>query len=298
MRLRRALIETADRSVGRNVLATASTWYARRGTDLDIELIYDGAWVHRIGSTYLPVSDRFEYRRDWDGALETMLDPISENWFFAYEPREGDVVVDIGAGDGLDSLVFSRAVGASGRVLAVEAHPATYRLLEQTCRLNDLPNVTPLQRAVMDRVGTVTMLEEGSHRDFFSIVGSANGSAGQVEVPGATLDDICRAEGLERVDFLKMNIEGAERYALEGADDILARTEHVCIACHDFLSERDSQLATKTFVVELLRGAGFEVILRDEHPLPWVRDHVHGVRRGSRSRPDLLGSRQRADARV
>jgi len=281
MRLRHALIEAADRPVGRTVLATASTWYARRGTDLDVELMYDGAWVHRIGSTFIPVSSRFEYRRDWDGALETMLDPIRENWFFAYEPEEGDVVVDVGAGDGLDTLVFSREVGASGRVLAIEAHPTTYRLLEQTCRLNQLGNVTHLQRAVMDRTGSVTMVEEGSHRDFFSVVASANGSAGRVDVPGGTLDSICRDEGVERVDLLKMNIEGAERYALTGATDILARTEHVCIACHDFLSEQEPELATKAFVVEFLRDAGFELILRDEHPQPWVRDHVHGVRRQS-----------------
>ena len=280
MRVRRALIEAADRPVGRTVLAKASTWHARRGTALDVELLYDRAWVHRIGSTYIPVSTRFEYRRDWDGAIDTMLGPIGENWFFVYEPREGDVVVDVGAGDGLDSLVFSRAVGPSGRVLAIEAHPATYRLLEQTCRLNGLENVTPLQRAVMDRPGAVTMVEEGSHRDFFSVVGGGNGgSADRVEVPAATLDSLCGAEGLERVAFLKMNIEGAERYALQGAEDVLARTDHVCIACHDFLSEREPELATKAFAVEFLAGHGFEVVRRDDHELPWVRDHVHGLRR-------------------
>jgi FkbM family methyltransferase len=278
MRLRRALIDTADRSFGRTILATLATSYARRGTDLDVEIYHDRAWIHRIGTTHIPVSDRFEYRRDWDSVLGSTFDPIEENWFFRYRPRAGDTILDIGAGDGLDSLVFSRAVGPSGKVLAVEAHPATFVLLEQTCRLNGLENVTPSHRAVMDRPGSVAIAEEGSHRDFFSVVG-ADGSSATKTVAGSTLDDLCREHGLARVDFLKMNIEGAERYALQGARGLLERTPHVCIACHDFLADGNPELATKSFVIDLLEHHGFEVTVRDEHPLPWVRDHVHGSKK-------------------
>lgn len=278
MRGRRTLIDVADRSVGRRALASMSTRYARRGTDLDVEILYDRAWVHRIDSTYVPVSDRFEYRREWDSALATIFDPIQENWLFLYEPRQGDTVVDIGAGDGLDSFVFSRAVGPSGRVLAVEAHPATFVLLEQTCRLNGLSNVVPVQCAVMDEPGSVTMAEVGSHRDFYTVLGGTNGAARTEDVPAKTLDDLCREHDIERIDFLKMNIEGAERLAVQGAEDILERTHYVCVACHDFISEGDPSLATKAFIVDFLREHGFELTVRDDHPHPWVRDHVHGVR--------------------
>jgi FkbM family methyltransferase len=279
MRLRRALIDTADRSFGRKILATLATSYARRGTDLDVEIYYDRAWIHRVGSTHIPVSDRFEYRRDWDSLLSSTFDPIEENWFFRYRPRPGDTIVDVGAGDGLDSMVFSRAVGPLGKVLAVEAHPATFVLLEQTCRLNGLENVTPCHRAVMDRPGSVAIAEEGSHRDFFSVVGAGESSAETKTVAGVTLDDLCREHELSRVDFLKMNIEGAERYALQGARELLSRTPHVCIACHDFLAEGNPDLATKSFVVDFLAEHGFDVTLRDDHELPWVRDHVHGSKR-------------------
>jgi FkbM family methyltransferase len=278
MQPRRALIDTADRSFGRKILARLATRYARRGTDLDVEIYYDRAWIHRIGSTHIPVSDRFEYRREWDSVLSSTFDPIEENWFFRYRPAAGHTIVDVGAGDGLDSMVFSRAVGPTGKVLAVEAHPATFVLLEQTCRLNGLQNVTPTHLAVMDRPGSVAIAEEGSHRDFFSVVGAAESSAETKIVTGVTLDDLCHEHELSRVDFLKMNIEGAERYALQGGRELLGRTSHVCIACHDFLADGNPELATKSFVVDLLEGYGFDVTLRDEHPLPWVRDHVHGSR--------------------
>lgn len=278
MRLRRALIDALDRSFGRKILATLSTSFARRSTALDVAIYYDRAWVHRIGSVHLPVSDRFKYRRDWDSALESTFDPIEANWFFRYRPRAGDTIVDVGAGDGLDSMVFAKAVGPSGKVLAVEAHPATFVLLEQTCRLNGLANVTARQCAVMDRGGTVPIAEEGSHRDTYSVIGGTQSTARTKDVPATTLDDLCREHGLSRIDFLKMNIEGAERYALPGAREVLARTRYVCIACHDFIADGNPELATKSFVIGFLEDNGFEVIVRDGHPLPWVGDHVHGVR--------------------
>jgi FkbM family methyltransferase len=279
MSLRRKLIEATDRSVGRSVLASAATWHARRGTDLDVQIFYDGAWVHRIGTTYIPVSDRFAYRRDWDSALASIPDPAGHHWFHVYRPAPGDTIVDVGAGDGLDCVVFSRAVGESGRVLAIEAHPATSVLLEQACRLNGLGNVTPVRCAVSDRAGTVTMVEAGANRDLYSFFGD-HGSERVTDVPAASLDALCAEHDVGTVDFLKMNIEGAERYALGGAADVLRRTRHVCIACHDFLAERDPRLATKALVVELLHDHGFDVVLREQHALPWIRDHVHGIRRG------------------
>jgi FkbM family methyltransferase len=281
MSLRRTLIEATDRSIGRSALATLSTWQARRATGLDVEILYDNAWIHRVEGTYLPVSDRFEYRRDWDSLLAETFDPIRESWFHVYRPKAGDVIVDIGAGDGLDSYVFSQEVGPDGRVLAVEAHPATFVLLEQMIRLNELGNVTAVQAAAMDKPGTITMVEEGAHRDTYSIFGSGGATAPTVDVPGATLDDLCREHGLERVDFLKMNIEGAERFALQGGADVLTRTDYVCVACHDFMAERDEALATKGFATKFLEEHGFDVVRRDDHPLPWVRDHVHGVRRAA-----------------
>jgi FkbM family methyltransferase len=280
MRLKRKLIRVADRPGGRGALATLATRQARRGTDLDVEVLHDRAWIHRIESTYIPVSDRFETRRDWDSAIATIFEPIEDYWFFLYRPGPGDTVIDVGAGDGLDALTFARAVGATGRVLAVEAHPDTFVLLEQTCRLNELDNVIPVQAAVMDHPGSVTIAEEGS-RDTFSVVSRGNGGVVTRSVPGDTLDALCEQNGIEAVDFLKMNIEGAERYALAGAEQTLARTRHVCIACHDFLADRDADLATKAFAVEFLAERGFEVVRRDDHALPWVRDHVHGVRPSS-----------------
>jgi FkbM family methyltransferase len=284
VRLRRALIHAADRSIGRRVLASLATGYARRQSGADVEVLYDRAWVHRIDSIYMPVSDRFEYRRDWDTAVDAIFASVEDSWFFHHRPGAGDTIVDVGAGDGLDCLAFSRAVGDAGTVLAIEAHPTTFGLLEETCRLNGIANVVPVKCAVMDRGGSMTMAEGGGHRDQYSIASAGSGSERTVEVPATTLDELCAEQGIGEIDLLKMNIEGAEPFALDGARETLARTAHVSVACHDFMSDRDSKLATKGLVAEMLRQSGFEVATRNDHPLPWVRDHVHAVQ-ADRSAP-------------
>ena len=93
------------------------------------------------------------------------------------------------------------------------------------------------------------------------------------------LDGIAAELGVERVDLLKLNIEGAERDALAGMPDLIERTRHVCISCHDFLADRggSDELRTKAFVRQFLLERGFTLTNRDNAPDPWTRDYVYGV---------------------
>jgi hypothetical protein len=76
-----------------------------------------------------------------------------------------------------------------------------------------------------------------------------------------------------------MNIEGAERQAIQGIGAVLANTQHVCISCHDFLADDGGpeDLRTKAFVRDFLIERGFRVIPRDDAPDPWTRDYVYAV---------------------
>ena len=94
-----------------------------------------------------------------------------------------------------------------------------------------------------------------------------------------TLDAICRAEDLEEVDFLKMNIEGAERFALLGAESIIQRTKSICVACHDFRADygEGEEFRTREFVKQFLIEHGFKVTTRQDDPRDYVRDHLFGL---------------------
>jgi FkbM family methyltransferase len=159
----------------------------------------------------------------------------------------------------------------------VEANPVSFELLERFCALNGLTNVRRLQFAVTDRPGTVH-IETGEQWALQSILSGAGATT--VPVPGITVDGLCEMLSLARVDFLKMNIEGAERPALDGMQRTVERLRYASIACHDFRAEKGDgeQFRTVGAVAEFLRRNGMTVVRRDDDPRPWARDHLHAYR--------------------
>jgi hypothetical protein len=75
-----------------------------------------------------------------------------------------------------------------------------------------------------------------------------------------------------------MNIEGAEVDALRGMPKTLAKVEHACIACHDFLADENPRVRTRQTCQRILREAGFQVFETPPDSPPWQRDHLHAVR--------------------
>ena len=51
---------------------------------------------------------------------------VLDTWYAFDQPMEGNTIIDVGAGIGEDAVVFSKLVGLSGRVVAIEAHPGTF----------------------------------------------------------------------------------------------------------------------------------------------------------------------------
>jgi FkbM family methyltransferase len=206
-----------------------------------------------------------------------------EMFLYEYTPRAGDVVFDIGAGIGAETLLFSRLVGHSGSVVSAEAHPRTYKRLVDLCNVNGLANVTPLQVAVWDTDGVVLISDLEHHLQNTVFERGEHG----IEVPARRIDTIAAELGITTIDLLKMNIEGAERLAIQGMGVLLTNTRHVCISCHDFLADDggSEELRTKAFVRAFLGEAGFQVTTRDDAPDPWTRDYVYAVNSRAASRP-------------
>jgi FkbM family methyltransferase len=282
---KRSLVRILDRPGGRLLLGKIVTRFARRATGDDIQIDYvAGLWTHRVGPHFFPDGPRFNYSPphfvSWKGELGRYVSDTKDFWLQHYLPQEGDVVIDVGAGRGEDTLTFSRAVGETGRVIAVEAHPLSFKILTHFCRLNQLSNVTLLQLALMDKQGTVRIAEsESSWME--NAIERDEGSLG-IPVRSTTLNDVCEQEGLKNIAFLKMNIEGAERYALLGAEPVIQNIRQICVACHDFRFERGEgqQFRTRAFVEQFLTGHGFTLASRPNDPRNYVRDHVFGLRLG------------------
>jgi FkbM family methyltransferase len=213
----------------------------------------------------------------WDQQIDQYVADTREYWLQHYSPQEGDVIVDVGAGRGEDTLMFSRAVGETGRVIAIEAHPLSFAILKNFCQLNRLANVRPLHLALADKPGTVRIAEsESSWMENAIAVDDGTG----ILVRACTLNEVYQQEGLRKIHFLKMNIEGAERCALPGMESVMPHIDHICVACHDFRSDlgHGKQFRTRAFVERFLTDHGFTLASRPDDPRDYVRDHIFGLR--------------------
>jgi FkbM family methyltransferase len=146
-----------------------------------------------------------------------------------------------------------------------------FRCLREVCHLNRLSNVTPVHAAVAASNHDVQISDTSNYLANTTVTEEG------VQVPGRTLDSIVASLGIEPIDLLNMNIEGAERAALEEMLPTIRITRQVAISCHDFLADwgRGEMMRTKSMVVDFLRQQGFEVMLRDD-PRVWLRDTVYG----------------------
>jgi len=257
-----------DRKSFRSVLLPVISHLAKAQGHGVRRIFYDdGIWMHETSSGY------FAYHQPYVRLDLPKMDTAARTHFFwGYKPQAGDVVMDVGAGVGEETLTFSRAVGPSGRVICIEAHPRTYRCLEKLVQYNRLENVTALHLAATEPSCALATIEDSKE-----YLGNRLNAARGFSVPATTLDEVCEKLGLGRIDFLKMNIEGAERFAIRGMAETLRRTATVCVSCHDFLAElaADDDLRTKATVQRFLEQSGFTVTARPEADLTsYLRDQV------------------------
>jgi FkbM family methyltransferase len=138
---------------------------------------------------------------------------------------EGQIVLDIGAYSAVTSIIFAELVGASGHVYAFEADRTNYECALQNVQLArrwmGLANITLVNKAVWSHSEGIMFSNEGAMGS--SAVEITGGGRGvETKTPSTTLEAFCREQGLERVDFIKVDIEGGEIELLESSVDFLA----------------------------------------------------------------------------
>ena len=249
-----------------------------------VRIFYDESWLRHDGSLTMALGPRFYLRRNvirtWKPDVAEIMEMAASCWFIWYKPKPGDVIVDIGAGMGEDALLFSRSVGERGAVYCFEAHPGTAGCLRKTLHYSSLTNVVPVEGAVFSRRASI-QIEDGASEQWQgnSIMAPSGGVSGRsFAVSAFPLDEYEPLLKYPRIDFMKMNIEGAETEALRGMPKTLRKTGRVCICCHDFLSDRNPAMKTKEECRRVLTQAGFAVHDTDPASPPWQRDHLHGIR--------------------
>ncbi len=149
--------------------------------------------------------------------------------------KEGDVVVDLGANIGYFSLLAAKLVGPKGRVFSFEPEPKNYSYLIKNTELNSYNNVFAFPKAVSDKNGTTQLYicdyDTGHHtiNQYKGIEAYGRGRETKeqsVEIETVTLDSFLEGK-TDRVDVIKMDVEGAEMLALLGMDRILRKNRNI-----------------------------------------------------------------------
>ena len=140
-------------------------------------------------------------------------------------PKEGDTFVDIGAAFGFYTIVGSRKVGRTGKVVSIEPHPDSFNMLNRNIKLNHLNNVVALNYAVSLKESKVKLyssystLEKRARKDNKKFV----------EVNANNLDNILQQNRInpQDVNWVKIDVEGAELDVLMGATNVLSNSKEI-----------------------------------------------------------------------
>jgi FkbM family methyltransferase len=148
-------------------------------------------------------------------------------------PKEGDIVIDVGAHIGLYTLIAAKKVGPSGKVIAIEPDPENFKILKKNILLNKLSNVETLECAVYSTKEKLKLflpeLEEG--RTIFNTVmqDRARTSNNFLEVEANTLDNILESINITEVNWIKIDVEGAELEVLKSAVNTLSSNKNITL---------------------------------------------------------------------
>jgi FkbM family methyltransferase len=170
--------------------------------------------------------------------------------------RPGMTVLDVGANIGYFTLLAARSVGQEGLVHSFEPHDEIRGELERNVRRNGLRNVVVRPEAVARSTGEVAFYRsaEATNQGISSTIEGSTplGQAREARpsiVPAVRLDDVSDSLG-RSVDLVKIDVEGAERAALEGGESLFSAPDAPLVLLESF--EID-------VTAELLRTFGFTV---------------------------------------
>lgn len=176
-------------------------------------------------------------------------------------PERGDVVIDGGGGWGETALYFADAVGAGGLVLSFEFVADNLRLFERNMALN--PHLRDRVRLVAHPIWSAPGVDlayapAGGQTSVAAPAGDTE------EARTESIDHACAEHGIDHVDFLKLDVEGAEMEALRGAEQTIRRARpKLALSVY----HRDEDLARIPAWVQDL-GIGYRLFMDHSWPGP------------------------------
>jgi FkbM family methyltransferase len=142
------------------------------------------------------------------------------------EIKENDIVLDVGANIGYYSLIFAQLIGKSGKVYSFEPDPTNFEILKKNILVNKHENVILENKAVSNKEGNLKLYlsteNNGMHRIYPS-----KWCKESIDINSIKIDNYFNKN--QKIDFIKLDIEGAEYDALLGMESIIQNNENIVI---------------------------------------------------------------------
>ena len=218
--------------------------------------------IHRSGL-------RMKLRPDTDDLRIVKSNFVKKNYTRDFVPITKDsIVVDVGAHIGSFSIMAAKS---AYKVLAFEPEPNNYRMLKKNMELNHLENLSIFEMAVSGISGyqDIYTYQGGSSADYSLYKrGITNIKTGRI--PTISVEDIIRREDLPRIDFLKLDCEGAEHDILRNISfETAAKILGIAMETHSvppgFSIDIPNRLRELGFEVKMSRNGGY-LYARRIHP--------------------------------
>lgn len=225
------------------------------------------------------------YCRTWSNFNDLMIMTVHEDDLLQlFRPIKGDIVVDVGAYLGRYTLTSSNLVGENGKVVAIEGDPSHYEMLNKNLKLNRVSNVTAIDcmvgskdmHLIMGSEGNYltvglkdihTNYQEGSYKEFDE---TGRAQIGNTIVNLNTLDNLLIKEhGISEVNWMKIDVEGAELEVLKGAHNILSNSKRI-----NLLIEIHGINKLYKPIVEILDSYNFKIIFEKDEPRYKIGDRI------------------------
>ena len=179
--------------------------------------------------------------------------------------QKGNIVIDVGANIGYYTLIFARLVGNEGKVFAFEPEPSNFNILNRNLQLNGYKNVIVEQKAISDNNGKIRLyiseLTTGMHRTY----PSKYCSKAFVDVDLIKLDDyFSKISLIDKINFIKIDVEGAEFGVLKGISNILKKSKDIKILI-EFVPDSIIEYGSKPEdTIKLIKDLDFTIFAVDD----------------------------------
>jgi FkbM family methyltransferase len=192
---------------------------------------------------------------------ELVLESYESETLFLWQSliQNSLTVVDVGANIGLYSLIAARLVGKDGNVYAFEPEEDNYKLFLKNIEVNGFGGIiSPIKKAVIDKIGNVRFFSGDRDSGESSIFQTPGAGNNETMVEAISLDEFFSKKNWPPVHVIKMDIEGAEKLALDGMKNLLEKNSSVKLIMEFYPKAQVAAGVTPRELFNTLLSVGFQ----------------------------------------